>query len=101
MARRELGWAGDGGRWGRRLESLPGQRRVAAGGYSRGGRRLWGGQENPNLNGPTVSSSNRGRGFICASAHLFPCLHLSLWLHVSGGVEVYKWIDYLQLLPSA
>jgi hypothetical protein len=48
---------------------------------------------------PVVSSLNPGRGFLCASTHLFSRLHLSLWLHVSGGVEVYKWIDYL--LPLA
>jgi hypothetical protein len=39
---------------------------------------------------PEVSSSNHDRGFICASTHLFPRLRFSLWLHVSGGVEVYK-----------
>jgi hypothetical protein len=36
------------------------------------------------------SSLNPGRGFICASAPLFPRLYLSLWLHVSGGVEVFE-----------
>jgi hypothetical protein len=29
----------------------------------------------------------------------FPRLRLSLWLHVSGDVEVYKWIAYV--LPIA
>jgi hypothetical protein len=56
---------------------------------------------------PEVSSSNPGRGFICAFTHFIPCLRLSLWLRlllslwlrVSEDVEVYKWINYL--LPSA
>jgi hypothetical protein len=38
---------------------------------------------------PEVSSSNPD-SFICASTPLFPRLRLSLWPHVSGGVEVYK-----------
>jgi hypothetical protein len=49
---------------------------------------------------PEVSSLNPGRSFICACIHLFPRLRLSLWLHVSGGVEVYMWIDYLLPLAS-
>jgi hypothetical protein len=34
-----------------------------------------------------VSSFNPGKRFICASTHLFPCLRLSLRLHVSGVLK--------------
>jgi hypothetical protein len=42
-----------------------------------------------------VLSLNSDKGFICVSTHLFSRLRFSLWLHMSEGVEVYKWINYL------
>jgi hypothetical protein len=39
-----------------------------------------------------------GEVLFCASTHLFPHLRIFLWLHVSEGVEVYKWIIYLLLI---
>jgi hypothetical protein len=50
---------------------------------------------------PGVSNLNYGTGLICAFISLFPHLRLSLWLHISGGVEVYKWIGYLLLTAYA